>query len=57
MKISRFEDLECWQEARKLVNMVYDSINPNSEFQKDIRLRDQCKGAAISTMGGTCPVK
>ena len=22
MKIDRFEDLECWQEARKLVNMV-----------------------------------
>jgi len=51
MKISRFEDLECWQEARKLVNMVYDSINSNPEFQKDIRLRDQCKGAAISVMG------
>jgi len=51
MKLTDFEDLECWQEARKLVNMVYDSINSSPEFQKDMRLRDQCKGAAISTMG------
>ena len=39
------------QEARQLVNMVYDAIGGSGEFQKDIRLRDQCKGAAISTMG------
>ena len=39
------------QETRKLVNMVYDAIAASPEFQKDIRLRDQCKGAAISTMG------
>jgi len=51
MKIRKFEDLECWQEARKLVNMVYDAIASSPAFQKDIRLRDQCKGAAISTMG------
>jgi four helix bundle protein len=51
MKITRFEDLQCWQEARKLVNMVYDAINSSREFQKDIRLRDQCKGASISVMG------
>jgi hypothetical protein len=51
MKLTRFEDLECWQEARKLVNIVYDAIAASPEFQKDIRLRDQCKGAAISIMG------
>ena len=51
MKITRFEDLECWKEARRLVNMVYDAIADSFEFQKDMRLRDQCKGAAISTMG------
>jgi len=51
MKITRFEDLECWQEARKLVNMVYDAIAQSSPFNRDLRLRDQCKGAAISTMG------
>jgi len=26
MKLTRFEDLDCWQEARKLVNMVYEAI-------------------------------
>lgn len=51
MKITRFEDLECWKEARKLVNMVYDAITGSRDFQADMRLRDQCKGAAISTMG------
>jgi len=52
MKLTRFEDLECWKESRKLVNMVYDAIAGSHEFQRDMRLRDQCKGAAISTMGG-----
>lgn len=51
MKLTHFEDLDCWKEARKLVNMVYDAINTCHEFQKDIRLRDQCKGAVISVMG------
>jgi four helix bundle protein len=52
MKISRFEDLDCWNEARKLVNMVYDAINSSLAFQRDRRLKDQCTGAALSTMGG-----
>lgn len=51
MKLTYFEDLEVWQEARKLVNMVYDVINSSPAFQKDRRLKDQCEGAAISTMG------
>jgi len=48
--INRFEDLECWQEARKLVNMVYGVINGNEDFQKDYRLSGQITGAAISVM-------
>jgi four helix bundle protein len=51
MKITRFEDLECWQEARKLVNMVYDAIRQSPPFQKDYRLKDQSTGAAITVMG------
>lgn len=39
------------KEARKLVNMVYDAIVASPEFHKDMRLRDQCKGASISVMG------
>ena len=50
MKIKNFEDLEVWQEARKLVNMVYEAIASSPKFQRDTRLRDQSKGAAISTM-------
>ena len=51
MKLTRFEDLECWQEARKLVNMVYDAIDSSQAFQRDRRLKDQSIGAAISVMG------
>jgi four helix bundle protein len=50
MKINRFEDLECWQEARKLVNMVYRTIKSSKSFQLDHRLKDQSTGAAISIM-------
>ncbi len=51
MKITRFEDLECWKEARKLVNMVYEVIRSSKAFQSDYRLRDQSTGAVISVMG------
>ncbi len=50
MKINRFEDLERWQEARKLVNMVYVAVKSNRAFQADNRLKDQSTGAAISSM-------
>jgi four helix bundle protein len=50
MKIERFEDLECWKEARKLVNMVYKAINSSEKFKKDYRLRDQATDAAVSSM-------
>ena len=48
--IKRFEDLECWQEARKLVNMIYSAIRVNPEFQKDFRLVGQYTAAGISVM-------
>ena len=48
--IKRFEDLECWQEARKLVNMIYSAIRANPEFQKDFRLVGQYTAAGISVM-------
>jgi four helix bundle protein len=50
MKITRFEDLQCWQEARTLVNMVYAAIRNSTGFQKDFRLSNQITGAAISSM-------
>lgn len=51
MKITRFEDLEYWKEARKLVNMVYEAIRNSKAFQNDYRLKDQSIGASISVMG------
>jgi len=49
MKITRFEDLECWQQARKLVASVYGATN-NGAFRKDLRLSGQIQGAATSVM-------
>jgi four helix bundle protein len=51
MKINRFEELDCWQEARILVNMVYAAIRDSKAFQNDYRLKDQSIGAVLSTMG------
>ncbi|MCK4485939.1 MAG: four helix bundle protein [Desulfobacterales bacterium] len=53
MKIQRFEDLECWQESRVLVNMVYKVVN-NARFQRDYRLVNQITGAVISIMNNIC---
>jgi four helix bundle protein len=50
MIIRCFEDIEAWQEARRLVNLVYEAINGNQNFQKDYRLVNQMQGAAVSTM-------
>jgi len=50
MKITRFEDLQCWQEARILVNMVYQAIRNSPEFQKDFRLVGQITDASVSSM-------
>lgn len=49
MTIKRFEDIQGWQEARKLTNMVFE-ISDKSLFSKNYRLRDQIQGAAISSM-------
>jgi len=32
MKITKFEDLQCRQEARALVNMVYEAIRNSQAF-------------------------
>jgi four helix bundle protein len=50
MKLSRFEDLDCWKEARQLTRQVYDEIGRNQSWQKDLRLCGQIQGAAISVM-------
>jgi len=49
MKLTRFEDIEAWQEARKLTKMVYD-ITIDSTVRKDLRLSAQIQSAAVSVM-------
>jgi len=47
--IKRFEDLECWMEARNLVKLVYNVTN-NSTFRKDFELVRQVRRSAVSSM-------
>lgn len=47
--IKKFEDLDCWQEARILVKLAYELTNKKS-FNKDFRLIDQLTSAAVSVM-------
>jgi four helix bundle protein len=47
--IRRFEDLECWQEARKFVKMIYE-LTKNIRFKKDRGLVTQATDSAISSM-------
>ena len=47
--VKRFEDLECWQEARKLVNYIY-GLTKNDQFKKDFELVRQVRGSAVSSM-------
>jgi four helix bundle protein len=49
MKVGRFEDLDCWKQARILANLVYDLCETRS-IGRDSRLRDQITGAAVSVM-------
>jgi four helix bundle protein len=49
MKIQRFEDLDCWQEARVLTREVY-SATKGAAFRQDYGLTDQVRRAATSIM-------
>jgi four helix bundle protein len=49
MKISRFEEIECWQQARVLVKYVYQAT-AGEAFKKDLRLTGQVQAAAVSVM-------
>lgn len=49
MLIKRFEDIDVWKEARKLVNIIYD-LTSKELFKKDFGLREQIQRAAVSCM-------
>jgi len=53
MKIKRFEDLECWKEARELNRTIYRLVQ-RTPFSRDLRLSDQTTGASISVMNNIC---
>lgn len=45
----RFEDLEVWQRAKDLTNLVY-KVSTDGAFARDFGLRDQMRRAAVSIM-------
>jgi Predicted pyridoxal phosphate-dependent enzyme apparently involved in regulation of cell wall biogenesis len=47
--IERFEDLEAWQRARELTNVIYD-MSDIGAFARDFGLRDQIRRASVSIM-------
>jgi hypothetical protein len=46
--IKRFEDLECWQEARKFVGLIYE-LTKNDQFRRDFELVKKVKKRADVT--------
>jgi len=47
--ISRFEDIESWQAARKLAAAIYGASR-QGPFAKDFGLRDQIQRSSVSVM-------
>lgn len=47
--IKRFEDLECWQEARKFVRLIYE-LTKKPTFSRDFRLVSQVRDSSESSM-------
>jgi len=47
--IRRFQDLRCWQEARKLVNFIY-KLTQHEAFSKEYELKGQLRKTVISIM-------
>jgi len=47
--IKRFEDLECWKEARALVRQIYE-FTKKKKFNMDVELKNQIRRSAVSIM-------
>lgn len=47
MAITRFEDLEVWQEATSLAVEIY-AVSKDGNFSKDFGFRDQLRRSAVS---------
>ena len=48
-KVERFEELECWQEARALTRRIY-RLTGHGNFARDFAFRDQIRRASVSVM-------
>ena len=49
MKIERFEEIESWQMARALAQLIY-TVTKKDEFVRDFGLKDQIRRASGSVM-------
>lgn len=47
--VKQFEDLDVWQRARKLANLIYDASDSGA-FARDFALRNQMRRASVSIM-------
>ena len=47
--VKRFEELECWKEARGFVKLIY-GLTKKDAFRKDFELVNQLRRSAVSTM-------
>ncbi|MCK4394334.1 four helix bundle protein [Candidatus Bipolaricaulota bacterium] len=47
--VKRFEELECWKEAREFVRLVY-GLTKKDTFRKDFELVSQLRRSAVSSM-------
>jgi four helix bundle protein len=45
----RFEDLEVWQLAKELTNLIY-KLSSSKDFARDFGLQDQMRRASVSIM-------
>src|SRR5688500_267290 len=51
----RFEDLEVWQKAKELTNLIY-KLSSSGSFARAFGLRDQMRRAAVSVMSNIAEV-
>jgi len=47
--IKRFEELECWQDAREFVQLIYQ-LTKKEGFKKDFELVGQVRRSVVSSM-------
>lgn len=50
MVYKRFEELPVWQDARRVVGVIYELIRSNEKLHRDFSLADQLKRASYSIM-------